>query len=246
MAEKIKVEVGWQITLIGPDGKELPEWYSIEEIIDNERLKIIGGDGVTLRIFKSRIANVVCSEKPTEKEEKNMSDNVNTETPVATPATTSVPTPAPATPASAPKAKAEKPEIKKPAPAKKEPKAGPPVLDLKAYCKEFGSDSHVLLKKQNEFKAKDYQSFGYVLINKEKHTYRCFNVYKYPSGVISLGRSGKGGNEYILEGNAKKVTTHKFKGKNGGEVSKVNRASLTVEALIDKKKKEGYAIVPNV
>ena len=32
MAEKIKVEVGWKITLLGPDEKPLPEWYEIKEI----------------------------------------------------------------------------------------------------------------------------------------------------------------------------------------------------------------------
>ena len=77
--------------------------------------------------------------------------------------------------------------------------------------------------------------------------YRTFNAYKYPDGSISLGHKNRGGNDYILEGGNKKVMVHKYKShKDGSEVNKPNRATLTIEALLEKKKKEGYSIVSNV
>jgi hypothetical protein len=237
--DKIKVEAGWKVTLIGPEGKALPEWYEVKEILDNERIKIVGSDQIPLRIFRSRIASVVS--KPEEKEEGSMEPETAQVKPAAPVA--------PVTPTEPEKEKpaATKAEVKKPASAKKEPakKADPPALDLKAYCKEHGGDSYILLKKVNDFKAPGYTSIAYVLINPEKHIYRTFNAYKYPDGTLSLGHRGSGGNDYPLEGKKTLVTKCK-KVSDGSEVHKPFHGKLTAEALMEAKKKKGYQQVPKM
>jgi hypothetical protein len=199
MADKREINPGTMVRLNGPNGP-LPEKYKVIQTIDKERIRLEGPDGAPLRAFRSRIT---VEESRVEKEEKErkMEEQAATET------------------------KETKTKEKK-----KTPKKTPTPIDMKEYCTKHGGENYTLLKKKdNKFDSPGYKLTSHILINKKKSTYRTFNVYTNPSGIMTT----KGGNEYPLKGKTLTITN-----KDGS--NKTYTGKLTIEQLIAAKEKAGY------
>lgn len=233
MAEKLNITQGSLIKLNGPNNKPMPDSYEVLEQVDKDKFKILGPNGIPLRVFRSSIISVSVVQKPLNSEELKMVDA----TPVAT-----APAPAPA----APTATAEAPapvvahRVNKPAkPAKvKAAKVKPAKVskvlpfDLPAWLKKTGGDDSVHLVKEGTFASPGYKLFCHILVNKGENVYYTLNIYHYPDGLHSLGKKNSGGNKYPLKGKTLKV-------EHGGS-TKVYQGKLSVEELVKAKLADGY------
>jgi len=234
--KKLKPKSGDKISLIGPEGRTLPDLYEVLETLGEDKLKILGPDRIPMRVFLSRVSKIIRREGTMQpKEEANA---------VAEPPKAEVKTPPKVEPK---QVKVETPKVEPKAEVKTEKKKvkknSPPVLDLKEYCKTNGGENFVLLKKGMAKHSVGTKGSSYILINPTAHTYRTFNTYTYPGGIVSLGRSGNDSNNHPYPLAEKKTMTVKCVGKDGKEVSKVYHGKLTMEEKIEKSKKEGYQVI---
>ena len=127
------------------------------------------------------------------------------------------------------KAKTAKKEPK----PKKEPKLDP--FDITGWIKEHGA---TCLVKKCEFDHATHELNAYICVDEKSGYYHTINVYKYPSGVISLGKKNTGGNKYPLKG---KRMTKAVKIKDTGKTEqRPVKGTYTAEQIIARYEKNGY------
>jgi len=220
MAEKRQeIKVGQTVRLEGVDGP-LPGKFEVIQIIDRDRIRLVGPDNNSLRTFRCRVkADEESATREKEKENVKMAEGTAAQT----------------EPQEVAKVETPKPPKEKKAPKAPKAKKVPETVDLKAYCKQHGGEGFVLMKKTAKFESPGYSLEPHILINMEKHIYRTFNVYKRPGGVLTAD----GGNEYPLQG--KKTLTVQCKTKNGTD--KTYQGKVTAEQKIAELTKKGYVQV---
>lgn len=130
--------------------------------------------------------------------------------------------------------KATKPAAKK---ATKEDKLQP--FDQKAWIGTCGGGTH--LKRKCKFDHANYELWAHVCVNGQTGYYYTLNVYKYPSGVVSVGKKNTDGNKFPLKG--KRMSKRVKVKKTGKMESRPCKGKETAEALVARLKKEGYTQV---
>jgi hypothetical protein len=167
-----------EVQLIPPkNAAPNPNWYAVVALPEKVSARVKGPDGVIILIHRSRIAKVRAlgsqeSGTTPDKEEVVSETAASTTAPVA-----------------------EKPKAAKTAKDKKKKEIVP--FDLDTFVKENGG---VHLTKQSKFDHASIKCFSHCVIDAKKGLWYNFNTYKYPTGIHSLGKGGKGIVKNALKG----------------------------------------------
>lgn len=224
MADKIEPAVGDQVILFGPpNGAPLPDPYEVIKILTPITLRVKDKKGFPMRIHKSRIAKILKNANigqqtsaiaAKEKEQKPAKEREEKKMTTAT---------ATAKPAAKEKEKKVPKEAPKPVP-----------FDVDAWLKEHGGGVHLV--KKSEFDHANFKLFSHVCIDEKGGYYYTINTYEV-NGVVTLGKSSKGGNQYPLKG---RRINQKIKQKNGNTATRTIKGVKTAEEISTKFKKDGY------
>lgn len=233
MPDKLDPKEGDVVRLIGlPDGRPQEGQYTVLQVIDKAALKVKDQKGVAMRIHKSRVCEILKTEAkaplpPVEpqtppaqapKKEEKMTEKAAVETPAA---------PAVAT--------AAKPVEEKKTKEEKKPKRIP--FDIAKWVADNGNGVH--LSQPVKFDSDKIKVTAHVCVDEAGGYYHIINTYKYPDGVISLGKNNKGGSKYPLKGHR---LTFKKETKKEGTVKQTLEGSMTAQEVIAKYEKRGYKI----
>ena len=221
----VNPQPGDEVSLKGSDGQVLKNRVFVVFELEGKyvvRLRDPSQKDGLMRVHKSRIAAILRHTVQTTPEKGK-------EAPVVTPVAE--------VKEEKPAASTKKEAAPKVAKVKKEP-AKPVPFDLEKWIKEHGS---IHLSKPVEFDRKEYKVSCHIAVDEKGGYYHTINTYKYPDGVISLGKNNAGGNRYPLKGHQLTFTIKTKK----GEQKRTLQGELTAEKVIERSLKRGYKLDPN-
>lgn len=226
MPDKADFEVGDMVILAGPpNAKPLPNQYEITKVNSKDIFRVKDQKGVTMLVHRTRIIKSVGSQKPKDTIEAKQPTIAKAAKAEKKPTTTRAKEKQKMSTAAAP----AKPKVEK----KEKEVVKPEAFDIAGWIKEHGG---VHLSKTSKFDHANYSLSSHVSIDEKGGYYYTINTYEI-GGVITLGKTGKGGNQYPLKG---RRINQKIKQKNGNTATRSIKGELTAEEVIKKFEKNGY------
>lgn len=206
---------------VSKDGetKMLDIEYEVIKVLDKHSIKVADKSGSTINVHKSRVEIVRGAE---EIQGTTQTGKENEMTAAAT--------------KKKPAAKKAKKTAKKPPKKKKEVELTP--FDPVAWAKEHGM---VHLSKKCDFDHDKYKLEAHVAISQSTGYYYTINAYRYPNGVLSLGKKNAEANKFPLKG--RKVTKTVTVKKTGKQEKRINKGTETAEQLLARYLKNEYKVV---
>jgi hypothetical protein len=201
----------------GGEAKMLDIEYEVVKVLDKHSIKIADPHGSTINVHKTRVEIVRGAEDIQGTTQTGKESDMTAATKDK-------------------KSKKAKKVTKKAPRKKKEIELTP--FDPVAWAKEYGS---VHLSKRCTFDHDKYKLEAHVAINSQTGYYYTINAYRYPNGVLSLGKKNAEANKFPLKG--KKVTKTITIKKTGKQEKRVNKGTETAEQLLARYLKNDYKVV---